>query len=107
MMWCKTRRARQQRALRSIAEYCRRHRHDAVKMQHAALVRKLRGHFNYFGVNGNLRSLKHLVQAVRRIWLKWLQRRGQRSALTWERFQVMLARFSLPVPRILVQLWST
>ena len=34
--------------LRSIAEYCRSHRHDSVKTQHAALVRRLRGHFNYF-----------------------------------------------------------
>jgi RNA-directed DNA polymerase len=106
MMWCKTRRARQRRAVRSVAEYCRRHRHDAVKTQHAALVRKLRGHFNYFGVNGNLRSLERLVQAVRHTWLKWLQRRSQRGTLNWERFHVMLARYPLPVPRISVQLWG-
>jgi group II intron reverse transcriptase/maturase len=107
MMWCKTRRVRQQRAIRSVTEYCRRHRHDAVKAQHAALVRKLRGHFNYFGVNGNLRSLERLVQAVCRIWLKWLRRRSQRSTLNWERFQALLKRFPLPVPRISVQLWVT
>jgi len=107
MMWCKTMRARQHRALRSIAEYCRRHRHDPVKVQHAALVRRLRGHFNYFGVSGNLRSLEHLVRAVPRIWLKWLRRRSQRTRLNWERFRALLACFPLPVPRILVQLWGT
>jgi hypothetical protein len=107
MMWCKTMRARQHRALRSIAEYCRRHRHDPVKVQHAALVRRLRGHFNYFGVNGNLRSLEHLVRAVPRIWLKWLRRRSQRTRLNWERFRALLACFPLPVPRISVQLWGT
>lgn len=107
MMWCKTMRARQRRALRSIAAYCRSHRHDAVKVQHVALVRRIRGHFNYFGVNGNLRSLKRLVQLVRRIWLKWLRRRSQRTCLTWERYQVLLDQLPLPVPRISVQLWGT
>lgn len=107
MMWCKTRRARHQRAISSLAAYCRSHRHEAVKTQHAALVRRLRGHFNYFGVNGNLQSLERLMQAVRRIWLKWLQRRSQRSTLTWPRFQLLLERYPLPVPRITVQLWAT
>jgi RNA-directed DNA polymerase len=107
MLWCKTRHARLQRAIRSVAEYCRRHRHDAVKTQHAALVKKLRGHFNYFGVNGNLRSLERLLQAVRHNWQKWLRRRSQRSTLNWERFHAMLARYPLPVPRITVRVWVT
>jgi len=106
MMWCKTMRARQSRALRSLAEYCRSHRHDPVKEQHAALVRRIRGHFNYFGVNGNQRSLACLVRAVPRIWLKWLRRRSQRTRLNWERFQALLERFPLPVPHISVQLWG-
>jgi RNA-directed DNA polymerase len=107
MMWCKTMRGRQSRALRSIAAYCRSHRHDAVKEQHAALVRRIRGHFNYFGVSGNLSSLDRLVQSVRRIWLMWLRRRSQRTRLTWERYQALLARYPLPAPRISVQLWGT
>jgi group II intron reverse transcriptase/maturase len=107
MMWCKTRRARQTRALRSIAEYCRNHRHDSVPTQHAALVRRIQGHFNYFGVSGNHRSLQRLVQAVRRIWFRWLRQRSQRTSLSWARFHALLARFPLPVPRITVQLWDT
>jgi RNA-directed DNA polymerase len=43
IMWCKTRRARHQRALISLIAYCRGHRYEAVKTQHAALVRRLRG----------------------------------------------------------------
>ncbi|MFH1763363.1 MAG: group II intron reverse transcriptase/maturase [Gemmatimonadota bacterium] len=106
-MWCKTRRARQSRALRSIDEYCRSHRHDSVKAQHAALVRRIKGHFNYFGVNGNLRSLKRLVEAIPHIWLKWLRRRSQRTRLNWERFSALLKSYPLPVPRVSVQIWDT
>ncbi len=106
-MWCKTRRARLRRAIQAVADYCRSHRHWPVKEQHAALTRRLQGHFNYFGVNGNMRSLRSLVCATQRIWFKWLRRRSQRSRLTWTRFRAFLARFPLPRPRIIVQLWAT
>jgi hypothetical protein len=76
-------------------------------MQHAALVKRLRGHFNYFGVNGNARCLESLVRAVRRIWQKWLRRRSQRSILTWERLQTMIVRYPLPVLQLKVQVWVT
>jgi RNA-directed DNA polymerase len=37
-MWCKTRSSRLQRAIKVAAEWCRRHRHDSVAVQHAALL---------------------------------------------------------------------
>ena len=104
---CKTRCARLRRTMVSIAEWCRSHRHYSVKVQHAALTRRLRGHFNYFGVSGNGRSLRRLVYAVKRSWFKWLQRRSQRRHLTWEKFSVMYARYPLPSPRITVRIWAT
>jgi group II intron reverse transcriptase/maturase len=107
MMWCKTRQSRLRRAIRSVTDYCRRHRHDPVKVQHAALKRRIEGHFNYFGVNGNIRSLERLIAEIRPIWRKWLRRRSQKSRLTWERYAAMLERYPLPVPRIRVQLWGT
>lgn len=105
-MWCKTRSARLRRAIQAVAEYCRGHRHDPVKEQHAALTRRLRGHFNYFGVNGNLRSLRVLLSVTQRIWCKWLRRRSEKHRLTLERYWALLARFPLPVPRIVVQIWG-
>lgn len=107
MMWCKTMCVRLRRAIQSVTEYCRRHRHDPVKMQHAALIRRIQGHFNYYGVNGNIRSLERLIEVVRPIWRKWLRRRSHKTRLTWERYQALLERYPLPVPRIKVQLWST
>jgi hypothetical protein len=103
---CKTRRARLRRAMQSVAEWCRRNRHLPVKAQQAALTRRLVGHFNYFGVNGNFRSLACLVNATRRVWFKWLRRRSQRKRLTWERFGHLLERYPLPRPRITVRIWG-
>jgi group II intron reverse transcriptase/maturase len=106
VMGCKTRHARLRRAKQSIAEWCRRYRHLPVKAQHAALTRRLVGHFNYFGVNGNFRSLACLVDVTQRVWFTWLRRRSQRRRLTWERFNVLLERFPLPRPRITVRIWD-
>jgi len=102
---CKTRRVRLSRAIQSASEWCRCHRHLPVKEQHAALKRRVQGHFNYFGVNGNIGSLKQLVTRVRRNWHKWLNRRSQRARLTWERFGDLLRDFPLPTPRIVVSIW--
>jgi group II intron reverse transcriptase/maturase len=105
-MWCKTRQARLRRAVQAVADWCRRHRHQPVRVQHAALVRRIRGHFNYFGVNGNTESLGKLVRQVERAWLKWLRRRSQRTRLNWERFKELLQRFPLPSPHVMVQIWG-
>lgn len=102
----KTRRARLKRALQSLGEFCRRHRHDPLKEQHAALTRRLQGHINYFGVNGNIRALQYLVHMAKRTWHKWLNRRSQRKRLNWKRFADFLKVFPLPRPAISVQIWA-
>jgi RNA-directed DNA polymerase len=105
-MWCKTRRASLRRAKTSIYDWCRRHRHLSIEDQHAALNRRVRGHFNYFGVSGNYPSLMRLVEATKRAWYKWLRRRSQRTRLNWERFTEMLRWWPLPRPRITVRIWD-
>jgi len=106
VMRCKTRRARLRQAIQSVSDWCRRHRHQPIRAQHAALRRRLQGHLNYFGVSGNSRSLELLVRATERTWFKWLRRRSQRGRLTWERFRAVLQQFPLPRPRITVRIWG-
>ncbi|NIY45368.1 MAG: group II intron reverse transcriptase/maturase, partial [Gemmatimonadetes bacterium] len=103
---CTTRRARRQRILRSVSRYCRSHRHDPVAVQHAALTRRLQGHYNYFGVNGNAHSLRGVGRQASRIWFRWLNRRSQKRSFTWERYNALLARYPLPPPRITVDIWG-
>jgi len=103
---CKTRRARLARAIRAIRVWCKDHRHVSVKEQHAALTRRMQGHINYFGVNGNIRSLRCFRQQVQQSWFKWLRRRSQRARLTWDRYTDLLKDLPLPTARIVVQIWS-
>jgi RNA-directed DNA polymerase len=103
----KTRRARLSRAIKAVADWCRRHRHRPVKEQHATLVRKLAGHYNYYGVNGNIVSLAVLRDRAEAAWRKWLDRRSQRGQMSWKRFKRVLATMPLPEPRITVQIWAS
>jgi RNA-directed DNA polymerase len=102
---CKTRRARLVRAIQRVYGWCRRNRHLPVREQHAQLVRRVQGHINYFGVNGNIISLRRFVYQVERSWHKWLNRRSQRARLDWERFQNLLKSLPLPRARIVVHIW--
>jgi RNA-directed DNA polymerase len=106
-MLCKTRSGSLRRLISSVYEWCRRHRHSSVKDQHTALTRRIQGHFNYFGISGNFRSLLLVIEQAKRIWYKWLCRRSHRKRLTWERFADLLRDFPLPVPRIMVRIWGS
>lgn len=92
----KTARDRFRRGLKRIAEWCRSHRHDPLRLQHAALSRKLRGHYAYYGVTGNADSLGDFLWRVRRLWRRWLNQRSQGNRMPWDRYERVLGRFPLP-----------
>jgi group II intron reverse transcriptase/maturase len=102
----RTRNARLRRAINAATEWCRSHRHLPIEEQRATLARKLNGHYNYFGVNGNVDALARLHFAVERAWQKWLNRRSQRARMTWERFTQLLAKHPLPQPQVRVLIWG-
>jgi hypothetical protein len=102
----RTRKASLRRAIMSIADWCRSHRCLPVKQQHAALKRRLKGHYNYFCVNGNHRGPAVVLREATRSWRKWLRRRSQRTTLTWPRYLDFLQAYPLPEPHVRVQLWA-
>ncbi len=96
----KTATKRLTRTLKRIAEWCARNRHRPVKEQHQELSRKVRGHYGYYGIQGNSRSLGQFRTEVQRIWRKWLGRRSWRARMTWERFERLKQRYPLPAARL-------
>jgi RNA-directed DNA polymerase len=90
--------SRFRRAIRTIAEWCRVHRHRPMGEQQTKLSQKLRGHYGYFGITGNSRALKYFADGVRRVWRKWLSRRSWASRLSWDRFDQLVERYALPPP---------
>ena len=91
---------RYKRTLRSFSEFCRRVRHYPLSDQHAALCRRLKGHYAYFGITGNDRRLRWLHHEVERIWMKWLTRRTRSLNRPWKRYERIKLTFPLPQPTI-------
>jgi group II intron reverse transcriptase/maturase len=61
---------------------------------------KLRGHFQYYGVSGDYRSLCGFEFHVRRLVMKWLNRRSQKKSFNWQTFATYIERHPLPKPAI-------
>lgn len=102
----KTAKDRLRRAIVSINEWCRKNRHRPIKEQWSMLVRKLQGHYGYYGVTGNFKMLSQFHLAVKRAWQKWLNRRSQKKAMPWERFARLLKRFKLPNPKVVHSIYG-
>lgn len=94
----KTAPSRFTRALLRVAQWCRRTLHLPVPVQQQRLAAILRGHYAYFGVTGNIEALKRFQWEVGRRWRYWLNRRSQRTKMTWDRFNLLLKRHPLPNP---------
>lgn len=96
----KTAASRFTRSLSRVRQWCRRCRHEPVAWQQRQLSRSLRGHYAYYGITGNFRSLTNFHRQVTREWRKWLNRRSQKAKMTWERFSRLLVEHPLERPRI-------
>lgn len=99
----KTAKDRLARTLKGLGQWCKRNRHQGMPAQHRKLNQKLNGHYAYFGITGNIRSLNRIYQQARRLWYKWLRRRTRGGqGMDWERFGVLeKTLFPLAKPRII------
>ena len=96
----KTARNRLARALVRLNAWCQVNRHKRVAEQWVALGHKVRGHYSYFGVTGNMPALRRFHHRVERCWRRWLTRRSWQAKMPWSRFQCLLARYPIPPPRV-------
>lgn len=96
----RTMRKRFRRSLKAVSDWCEKHLHETVEDQCVALNLKLRGHYQYYGRSSNYPAIGRFHRAVKRIWLKWLNRRTRGHLLGWEAYERLLSRHPLLLPRI-------
>lgn len=96
----RTEKSRLKRSLASLQDLMRQIRHYAIKEQVGEINAVLRGHYAYYGVAGNLRSLLKVYQAVQRYWRKMLCSRSRDGRLNWDRFNQIKERNPLLRPKL-------
>ncbi len=95
-----TSKKRMRAKLRAVKTGLRRRMHLPIPEQGAWLGRVVRGHLAYYAMPDNSEALRAFVNTVIRYWLRALQRRSQKTRMTWERMRRLVDRW-LPKPRIL------
>jgi len=85
---------------KEVRNVLKRMRHKPVPEQGKWLCSVVRGHFNYYGVPGNVRALQAFRTLVNKAWLHALRGRSQKGKnLTWERM-AKLIRVWIPGVRV-------
>lgn len=92
---------RLRRGLNEIAQWCQAHRHEPVDQQQKTLNAKLRGHNQYYGRPTNYRGILKFYRGVQHIWRRWLSRRTRGGPISWEKYNAILRRHPLVLPRIM------
>jgi RNA-directed DNA polymerase len=98
----RTEKSRFRRSLANLRDLMRRMCHLPIREQVNNLNRVLRGHYAYYGIAGNFRTLQRVYRAVERYWRRMLCRRSRKGAVSWEVFQRIKQRFPLQRPKLLL-----
>ncbi|MCP4115371.1 MAG: group II intron reverse transcriptase/maturase [Desulfobacteraceae bacterium] len=97
----RTARKKLQGACRRIKDWIKENRHLKGIKFITALNRRLHGHYNYYSVVGNLRSLWVFYGWAVKCAFKWLNRRGgKRKSFTWTAFSRAIERLGLARPKL-------
>lgn len=67
---------------------------------------KLRGHYQYYGITDNYRSIRAFYRIVCEHVFKMLKRRTQKNNLTWEKYGKMIEYCPIITPKIYVSVYK-
>lgn len=92
--------------VKAMKEWIKKNRTMPVRELIKRINLKLRGHYQYYGVTDNTRSVKGYQNTVKYLLFKWLNRRSQKRSYTVESFyNGLLKTFPLIEPTISVSLF--
>ena len=102
----KTANKKQRMKLKEMNLWLKQNRILRVRDLISALNQKLRGHYQYFGITGNIKSIVDFLFYTQRMLFKWLNRRSQKRSYSWDGFNELLKVFPLARPRIYFKLFG-
>jgi group II intron reverse transcriptase/maturase len=94
-----TMRERFQAKLKEIKLELRRRMHDSIPELGRWLGSVVAGHVRYYGVPLNSKAISAFRFAIGRLWKRSLERRSERTRISWERMSRLIARW-LPPARV-------
>lgn len=96
----KTSRKKFKQKVQEFKEWIKQNRNRPLKEIMRTVSRKLQGHYNYYGINGNSYSITKYYYQVTSLLFKWLNRRSQKNSYTLTTYNQMLRNYEIPTPKI-------
>ena len=100
MVGRKTEKSRLRRGMEKLRELIRDIRHHKVSDQAKEIKQVLRGHYAYYGLGGNYKSLWKVYRFAERYWHKMLCSRSQKSYINWDKFNLIQERHPIQLPKL-------
>ena len=93
----RTRRDRFSATLKRLREFLWRYRNtSSMPWLLSRVWAVVRGWVNYHGISDNHQRVKSFILCVKRLLFKWMNRRGGRKRMTWDRYVRGLKRMDFP-----------
>lgn len=96
----KTAKERLASSMARVSAYLKENRHKPLSVQSIYLNYMLTGHYNYFGVSGNIYQVSRFHNHVRKTWKRQLCKRSQRAHISVPKFLRILERYPLKLPHL-------
>jgi len=102
----KTSRKKQKTKIAKMKMWIRQRMHKPLKETIKSLNRKLVGHYNYYGITDNSKSIHAFYYHTVRQLYKTLKRRTQKHRMSWERYKKLLTYMPITKPSIQVNVYQ-
>ncbi|MCK5763315.1 MAG: group II intron reverse transcriptase/maturase [Clostridiales bacterium] len=89
----------------SAKKWLKEHMHKPIWETLKMLKTKLRGHMQYYGVNGNYNSIQNFIKYVKYSYYKVLRRRGQKNPIKYSDFLRIWNAIDFEPPKVCVDIW--
>ncbi|MDR0491003.1 MAG: hypothetical protein LBH28_07145 [Oscillospiraceae bacterium] len=103
----KTAKKKQRMKLIEMNLWIKQNRHQRLKYLFSMINLKLRGHYQYYGITGNIDSTADFLFYTQKMLFKWLNRRSQRRSYNWEGFNELLKVFPLARPKTYFKMYDS
>ena len=102
----KTSKKKFKQKVKAFDEWMKQNRHKNLAETIPKAQAKLLGHYRYYGITDNFTGIKAFAYHAQKSMHKWLNRRSQRQSFTKAEFYKRVVWWSLPKPRIYVNIYN-
>ena len=89
----------------SVKKWLHERMHEPILTTGESIKKKLIGHYAYYGINGNYKTMVCFYKYIKYTWFKVLRKRGQKKPIKYWDFLRIWKFLKIPEAKIYVNIW--